>query len=223
MGSSLARGGELSSRHAGTTAAWEDQRSLAKLARYQRAGCHQLPNLLGKFQLTSPCRVTGCGPVFSAIPRLATDHRAAAPGRRRTGQPDPCPPSANGTACLPRSVSATCSTAITRWCRPSPGRRAPVSTPCAWTAGPTGSSSTGPLSPDMRTPPSHPVLAHLGGTRPGGRRARHEGGLPYNFAHLFEWPARRANFHILGDEEVGAALQGYDESASTASVWSSPA
>lgn len=36
----------------------------------------------------------------------------------------------------------------------------------------------------------------------------------YNFAHLFEWPeSRRANFHIciLGDEEVGAALQGYDE------------
>lgn len=36
----------------------------------------------------------------------------------------------------------------------------------------------------------------------------------YNFAHLFEWPeSRRANFHIciLGDEEVGAAMQGYGE------------
>lgn len=36
----------------------------------------------------------------------------------------------------------------------------------------------------------------------------------YNFAHLFEWPeSKRANFHIcvLGDDEVGAALQGYDE------------
>lgn len=36
----------------------------------------------------------------------------------------------------------------------------------------------------------------------------------YNFAHLFEWPeSQRANFHIciLGDDEVGAALQGYDE------------
>lgn len=36
----------------------------------------------------------------------------------------------------------------------------------------------------------------------------------YNFAHLFEWPeSRRANFHIciLGDEEVGAAMQGYEE------------
>lgn len=36
----------------------------------------------------------------------------------------------------------------------------------------------------------------------------------YNFAHLFEWPeSRRANFHIciLGDEEVGAAMQEYDE------------
>lgn len=36
----------------------------------------------------------------------------------------------------------------------------------------------------------------------------------YNFAHLFEWPeSRRANFHIciLGDEEVGAAMQSYGE------------
>lgn len=36
----------------------------------------------------------------------------------------------------------------------------------------------------------------------------------YNFAHLFEWPeSRRANFHIciLGDEEVGGAMLGYDE------------
>lgn len=36
----------------------------------------------------------------------------------------------------------------------------------------------------------------------------------YNFAHLFEWPeSRRANFHIciLGDEELGVAMQGYDE------------
>lgn len=36
----------------------------------------------------------------------------------------------------------------------------------------------------------------------------------YNFAHLFEWPeSRRANFHlcILGDEEVGAAMQDYGE------------
>lgn len=36
----------------------------------------------------------------------------------------------------------------------------------------------------------------------------------FNFAHLFEWPeSRRANFHIciLGDEEVGAAMQGYEE------------
>ena len=36
----------------------------------------------------------------------------------------------------------------------------------------------------------------------------------YNFAHLFDWPeSSRANFHlcVLGDEEVGAALQRFDE------------
>lgn len=36
----------------------------------------------------------------------------------------------------------------------------------------------------------------------------------YNFAHLLEWPeSSRANFHlcVLGDEEVGAALQRFDE------------
>lgn len=34
----------------------------------------------------------------------------------------------------------------------------------------------------------------------------------YNFAYLFDWPdSKRANFHvcILGDEEVGVAMQGY--------------
>lgn len=36
----------------------------------------------------------------------------------------------------------------------------------------------------------------------------------YNFAHLFEWPdSMRANFHvcILGSDEVGTAMQAYDE------------
>lgn len=36
----------------------------------------------------------------------------------------------------------------------------------------------------------------------------------YNFAHLFDWPeSPRANFHlcVLGDEDVGAALQRFDE------------
>lgn len=34
----------------------------------------------------------------------------------------------------------------------------------------------------------------------------------YNFAYLFDWPdSKRANFHvcILGDDEVGLAMQGY--------------
>lgn len=34
----------------------------------------------------------------------------------------------------------------------------------------------------------------------------------YNFAYLFDWPeSRRANFHVcvLGDEDVGVAMQGY--------------
>lgn len=36
----------------------------------------------------------------------------------------------------------------------------------------------------------------------------------YNFAYLFDWPdSKRANFHvcILGDEEVGVAMQNYYE------------
>jgi len=36
----------------------------------------------------------------------------------------------------------------------------------------------------------------------------------YNFAHLFDWPeSSRANFHlcVLGEEDVGAALQRFDE------------
>jgi hypothetical protein len=45
--------------------------------------------------------------------------------------------------------------------------------------------------------------------------------IPVRFTHLFEWPeSRRANFHIciLGDEELGAAMQ-EAKSGSMASAW----